>query len=123
MQLLCPSPLRMCSSGSGLLSYAAPVITGISGVGASLADTRGGQGITLSGTSFGPLTPTLPNGTAVGVGLPAAIYGRAGSSLPLVAQACKVTVADAPMQCLTAPGSGAGLVWKAVLGGQVRWRR
>lgn len=110
------NPLR--SSGAGLLSYTPPTVTAISGVGASLADTRGGQPVLLAGTSFGPLTPVATNGTALGPALPAAVYGRPLSGLPFAASSCKVTVADIQMQCLTAPGSGAGLVWAAVLGGQ-----
>lgn len=83
----------------------------VAGVGSQNADTAGGQAVSVSGSGFGPsgMTGAITNVT----------YGHTGSEL--VAQSCAVA-SDGPggavMTCLTAPGTGAGLLWRVDIAGQ-----
>ena len=93
------------------LAYLPPTLTGLSGQSISAMSTLGGAQVLLAGNYFGPLGLTLGNG------IPAALYGHPGA-LNLAATQCTVTVAHTQISCLSAPGSGAALVWKVVVGAQ-----
>lgn len=104
-----------------VLSYTPPALTGISGFGASNADTLGGQTVVLSGRNFGPVTQLNSVGRPVSaVMAPSAFYGPPvlAANLPYAAANCFVSVADTQAICTTVEGVGAGLVWRIVLGEQ-----
>ena len=111
------------SISTSTASYQVPVISGISGVGASDATTVGGQQIVLQGDQFGPVTQLASDGTPIGLFIPSAVYGPYPSGYPVVpfaytAVQCRVSVANSQILCLTAPGTGLGLVWMVTVGGQ-----
>ena len=83
----------------------------MSGTGAVSADTKGAQQVNIFGTSFGP--PAMNAVTNV-------TYGKTG--VEYVATAC-IVLLDSPviqsqMACVTAPGTGANLLWVVTIGGQ-----
>ncbi len=81
------------------------------GAGSSQANTAGGQQVVLLGTGYGPVAfNAITNVT----------YGKTG--VEYAAAAC-VVLADpafsaAQIQCVTAPGTGAGLSWIVTVAGQ-----
>ena len=90
------------SSTLGPFSYRPILLTSVTGPGAVLGSTEGGEVVYLGGTGFGPL------------GLvPASVqYGNKGLTGKLYTAAlCSVTVSDVRITCLTAPGVGAGHAW------------
>ena len=87
-----------------LTSYAPPTVAGYSG--ATLANTAGGEQVTISGYNFGASSSTLSRVT----------YGRAGGEF--VASGCSVTVPHTQLVCNTSVGAGAGLTWTVVVDGQ-----
>lgn len=93
------------------VSYAAPVLTDISGSGAKTASTEGGQRIILRGRNFGPLSRLSDAVQPV----TAVRYGRMEPDQPQY-QAVDCFVAttndddiDSDIYCLTAPGTGDNL--------------
>lgn len=104
------------------LSYAAPVLTGVSGVGATKADTAGGQEVILIGSNFGPATILDVSRTpAVPVPPPMSVtYSTVSPYTEYVAVNCVpvLTAADRQISCALAPGSGKNLYWSLSLVGQ-----
>lgn len=102
------------------ISYIAPTLTAISGIGADLCPTEGGAVVILIGSQFGPLTPLDGAGNALaGSALqPLAWYGPNGTQRYSGVQ-CYVRVANTEISCLTAPGTGLGHLWSVSVGGQV----
>jgi hypothetical protein len=88
----------LAALGMGI-SYRAPVISQIGGVGASSGTTAGGQQIFIYGSHFGPITYPVNQVTS-------ALYGHPGF-LNYAATSCRVTQ-EPPLQsiisCLSAPG-------------------
>ena len=105
------------SAFSSTLAYSAPQILPpfLSGSGLTAMSTQGGTQVILAGNYFGPAGLLLPD--LVTVSSPTAWYGHPGA-LNYQATNCVVTVAHTQLTCLSAPGVGAGLVWKVVAGGQ-----
>ena len=105
------------------VSYRPPVITALSGPGAAGAVTPGSQTVYVTGDMFGPATLASPAGVPQpGAIAPLARYGHPAANASLLqylAQGCLVTVDHTQMTCLTAPGTGAALVWAAFVAGQV----
>ena len=113
------------SAATASLCYKPPVLGGLAGMGKDGGNTQGGQQVILTGSQFGPVTPLLPDGTPTGPSLPAAYYAHpatwadSGSTgARYTAAGCFVAVAGTKMVCATAPGVGAGLVWRVEVGGQ-----
>ena len=81
------------------------------GAGALAADTKGGQQVLISGSSFGP-----PSFNAVD----RVTYGRTG--VEFNATGCVVqsdsNLQGSQMSCVTSAGTGASLVWLVTIGGQ-----
>ena len=99
------------------LAYSAPQILSpfLAGSGITQMSTQGGTQVIISGNFFGPAGLLLSDGvTPVN---PNASYGHPGA-LIYAAQGCIVSVAHTQLTCLSAPGTGAGLVWQAIVGGQ-----
>jgi hypothetical protein len=95
-------------------SYAAPVLSRISGPGASRASTEGGQNVLLNGDNFGPTCCDLTNPATIA----SVRYGDPGL-LQYTAQGCRVTsTTPAQIACLTGPGTGRDHVWQIDVGGQ-----
>ena len=88
------------------ISFASPSITMISGAGAQNAFTVGGQIVVLTGNNFGPKNGIIPQ----------VFYGK--SSTEYTATECNV-LSHTKIQCLTAPGTGAGHSWKVSIAGQM----
>jgi hypothetical protein len=90
------------------LSYAPPALAALFGAAvAAPSPTSGGTAVTLAGSNFGPL------GSAAN-----ATYTRAADGRAYAAIGCAVVTADTAIQCLLAPGTGAGYAWRAVVGAQ-----
>ena len=100
---------RQATVAPGLLSYAPPMITSITGPGVYRAPTRGGSFVLLSGYNFGPLG-SIPE--SVTYGHPPLDFGR------YTATSCAVQSADTVMNCTLSPGVGAGHAWVITLGAQ-----
>jgi len=97
------------------LDYAPPSIFSpggfaLGGQGAANAQTSGNQLLTIDGDEFGPL---LGNGGAT----PIVTYGKTGDEI--TAQDCSVSTVYTQIRCLTSPGTGADLVVKVYIDGQV----
>ena len=98
------------------LAYAPPVVTRVSGAGATNANTAGGGLITVEGSGFGPaslngaatLAPTSP-GWQRGVG--GLFYGRYAAS------GCAV-LSSSLLTCSSVQGTGAGYSWTLAIAGQ-----
>ena len=98
------------------LAYLAPIVTGLSGQRLNSMPTPGGTTVILSGRFFGPAGLLLPDGvTPVN---PGASYGRLPLASNYSAQSCFVSVRNTQITCVSAAGTGAGLAWSAVVGGQ-----
>ncbi|RYY39098.1 hypothetical protein EON62_00005, partial [archaeon] len=108
------------------ISYMQPVITDISGLGANMASTEGGQQVVLRGDQFGPLSPTASvteDGEDIAALLPIARYGHLQpgimpAALQYAGMSCRVTAANVQIVCFTAPGTGRDHYWAVNLGGQ-----
>ena len=103
--------------GTGL-GYAAPIISGISGVFSSMP-TGGGDTFMLSGNMFGPASG-YPNWVRYGLpGVNGVTRYTAGTpdAVTLIPY-CTVTVAHTQISCVTAPGTGRGFSVQAAVGGQ-----
>jgi hypothetical protein len=92
-------------------AYRPPVISSVTGPGSALASTAGGEQVVILGSGFGPVDANAITNVT---------YGKTG--VEFVAQACFV-MADpvaslSRLQCLTAPGTGAGLQWVVTIAGQ-----
>lgn len=102
---------------TGTIAYRPPVLTGdINGRGADLATSSGGELVVLSGDQLGPLTTTLWG--SVSVPSAGATYGAPGGYRAFSAVSCAVTAAHTVLSCMTAPGSGKGLLWNVTIAGQ-----
>lgn len=102
---------------TGTIAYRPPVLTGdISGRGADLATSSGGELVVLSGDQLGPLTSTLWG--SVSVPAADATYGAPGGYRAFSAVSCAVTTAHTVLSCMTAPGTGKGLLWNVTIAGQ-----
>ena len=120
-------------------SYPAPSLSSVTGVGASDADTQGGQQVTLTGVDFGPVIASPPWQMAVTYGVVRVccacvvqcvviwfdhcvmllVFGQTGYEY--TAASCVVTAASPTMSqatCLTAPGIGKGLQWRICVSAQ-----
>jgi hypothetical protein len=86
------------------LLAAAPVITNVS---AAPLDTAGGTLIVISGRYFG--VPVDISGAVT------VAYGGAALALNFAATACNVTVAQAEITCVAAPGYGSALQWRVTV--------
>jgi hypothetical protein len=107
------------SPSNQTLQYAVPVISGISGLGSAQAATQGGQQVYLSGSQFGLITPLDDAGNPLEGSLqPVVEYGHL-LSMQYTAAACRVSVANRQVICLTAEGTGKSLHWKVTIGEQV----
>jgi hypothetical protein len=111
------------TTGNIVLSYAAPNITALTGVGAALADTQGGQVVNITGTNLGPVA--LGDGSAGFFASPPlqVTYGPPGSTTRYLATSCTVIWSSAGgnaggLSCLTAPGTGKGYSWAVAVAGQ-----
>jgi hypothetical protein len=120
------------SSNTGCCtSYGPPILSAISGVGASSASTQGGQLVILTGKNFGPAPGPVQvfyyldlsddvNDSGVTVNGSSAVIpiGDGSGQFKIQpwggSQSCTVTVAHQEVQCLTAPAAGAGLRWEVV---------
>ena len=98
------------SSQTPTTSYHPPAIDSISGPGASLANTEGGQLLLLNGTNFGTVAESLVDSVTY--------WSDNNPSLVLSAVNCTVIVDHATVLCLTAPGIGYDLSWVVSIGGQ-----
>jgi hypothetical protein len=99
--------------------YKPPVISKIGGIGADMADTKGGQEVLISGANFGPATPTDSNGNLVSLLAPIAVYGHDDSTYPAyTARSCRVAVPHEQIVCLTTEGTGKDLFWSVEVGEQ-----
>jgi hypothetical protein len=109
---------QQSAPSTAVTSYAPPVLSRVSGPGAVDGSTDGGQPITVSGSSFGPLSSTQVPGqppvlTYIAYGLPSG--PRAWAYTPT----CLVTgVVPATLSCLSAPGTGTNHSWRLAIGGQ-----
>ncbi|KAA0150026.1 hypothetical protein FNF31_07112 [Cafeteria roenbergensis] len=112
--------LSAVSGGAeGTSAYKPPVITKIGGLGADMADTKGGQQVLLSGANFGPVTQLDADGNVIAGLAPLAMYGRDGPSWPAYhARDCRVTVPHEQVVCITTEGTGRELVWELEIGAQ-----
>ncbi|KAA0166270.1 hypothetical protein FNF31_01496 [Cafeteria roenbergensis] len=112
--------LSAVSGGAeGTSAYKPPVITKIGGLGADMADTKGGQQVLLSGANFGPVTQLDADGNVIAGLAPLAMYGRDGPSWPAYhARDCRVTVPHEQVLCITTEGTGRELVWELEIGAQ-----
>ena len=92
------------SSGQSPVSiaYQAPVIYTVSVAGGQIMQTPGGETVTLTGNSYGPVG-TLVSDIVVKYGIPGV--------LEFTATGCSVTVAHVTMVCTTVTGVGASHVW------------
>lgn len=114
--------VRVCGQASApsvqMTSYTRPTLLGVSGPGAVNAATEGGQSITVLGTSFGPLSSSLVQGTTPTV--TSVEYGApTGTGAWRYAPACVVTgMVPATLACLSTPGTGTNLSWRVAIGGQ-----
>jgi hypothetical protein len=102
------------SGGAAEVSYAPPVVSLVSGVGSSNADTQGGQVILATG-AFGPAELSL------GLDSPSLRYGPASNPFKYLAQACRMIGAagtTGTIECETAEGVGKDLAAIAYVGGQ-----
>lgn len=103
----------------GLTRYRAPTIRKISGQGADMADTSGGQQVIIDGENFGPATLVDADGNIISDDIPIAEYGKPNEMWPsFMAVDCRVTVAFRQVVCQTTEGTGRGLVWELEIGGQ-----
>lgn len=101
-------------------SYARPVLTDIKGPGAFRGSTAGGQQVFIWGSEFGPAQRPgdVPSSVT------AVLYAKPVSgAVTFTAAECFVAVAStvpgaSQITCLTAPGTGAGHGWTAVVGRQ-----
>ena len=91
-------------TGSAALSYACPQIVSIEGDGADGALTTGGQAVTIIGMQFG---------TAADNAVSLIAYGADNR---YTAQNCRVIVDHTVIQCDSAPGVGAQLLWSVSIG-------
>lgn len=98
------------------IAYRPPTLDALGGR-TALAGTPGGDAIVITGDQFGPVSTNV-----VGIGalpLVSASYGYpADAVLRYAAASCGVTTAHTTMTCLTAPGTGAGLVWAVTVANQ-----
>jgi hypothetical protein len=98
------------SSTNPKTAYQAPVITSITGVGATASNTQGGDLVTISGNNFGTNADLQSEpGAAVTYGFTAEEHKAAG---------CTVTVDHHQIVCTTIPAYGKNLMWKLKIGGQ-----
>ena len=95
----------MASRAPFVLSYSPPIVTGLRGAGSSF-DTNGNVLLGIIGSNFGPI------GTIVN-----ASYIRPDGRF-YFATDCRVTVAHTSIECLVAPGTGAGYIWSVSVGAQ-----
>ena len=80
----------------------------------------GGDRIVLAGDNLGPLgtlIDTVEYGWVGGSGLYQGDSQLAKAKF--VATNCSITVAHSEIQCVTAPGVGSALIWRATIGGQI----
>jgi len=102
-------------------SYAAPTLIDVTGPGAFRASTEGGQKIVLRGSEFGPvqrlgdLPFSINSVTYTRPGAGQAVYSAVEC---VVSSATSAAGALSEITCLTAPGTGTGHGWTAVVGGQ-----
>ena len=75
-----------------------------------------GELVILAGDQLGPLT-TMVWGS-VPVPATGATYGAPGGYRAFSAVSCSVTAAHTTLSCMTAPGSGRGLLWNVTIAGQ-----
>ncbi|MDO8933370.1 MAG: cadherin domain-containing protein, partial [Rhodocyclaceae bacterium] len=104
-------------------SFRPPTISFLSGLGANLAITDGGQQVVISGDQLGPVTELDENGFVLTYTQPTARYGRrnsmtSGVPAPYLAAECRVTTPNTQVVCVTAPGTGIDLFWEIFVGGQ-----
>jgi len=91
-----------------VLSYSPPELTSVSGLGATEAETAGGEEVLLHGRQLGAAAD-------VGSSL-SATYGPSGTEF--TATDCSVLVAHSTVRCLTAPGTGTNHSWVVTVDGQ-----
>jgi hypothetical protein len=94
------------SPSNATSSYAPPSVSDYGGPGAAGADTQGNQSVLVRGQNLGP-AGTVPD---------VVTYGPNGTQF--IATGCLVTTAHVALECSSAPGAGAGLHWRIVIGGQ-----
>lgn len=75
-----------------------------------------GELVILSGDQLGPLTTMFWG--SVPVPATGATYGAPGGYRAFSAVSCTVTAAHTTLSCMTAPGSGRGLLWNVTIAGQ-----
>lgn len=93
------------------LSYAAPVVTSLTGVGASGGSTRGGDVVVIGGKNFGPVG-LLPNPIKY------VRYSPIGYEYVFDAESCMLNVSDVEIVCVMGPGVGSRLSWAVNIAGQ-----
>ena len=89
---------------SSTTSYAPPTVASYAG--AILANTAGGEQVTITGYNFGASAVTLSRVT----------YGRTGGEF--VASGCVMAVPHSQLVCNTTVGAGAGLTWVVTVDSQ-----
>ena len=109
--------------GTALLgfSYAPPIITSVTGLGQKNGPTSGNALLQITGENFGPVSGVLGMTASDMV-----TYGHVGATSTFVASGCMVVsspdqglgATSWTMNCVTAPGVGAGLSMSMALGGQ-----
>uniref|UniRef100_A0A7S1GCG6 IPT/TIG domain-containing protein n=1 Tax=Bicosoecida sp. CB-2014 TaxID=1486930 RepID=A0A7S1GCG6_9STRA len=99
------------TSASTVTSYAPPEITSVALVdGGRVLDTSGGQFVELVGSNLGP--------AGAAALLDAVTYQAQSSRAAYTASECEVVEAHVRVRCRTAPGTGAGLVFRLSVGAQ-----
>ena len=99
---------------AGLVTtYAAPNLVSIALGGLTTLPTSGGATVTITGTSFGPVSDD--NTVAASCSSSSNTNLAAG---PLSATSCSVTTADTEVQCSSPIGVGAGHGWSITIGDQ-----
>jgi hypothetical protein len=99
----------MSDASATRLSYAPPVINGLSGEGAAGGRTAGGAFIFLRGANFGPVNGTVVTAWASPV---------TDDTLVFPGRDCAVVEPHVTVRCTVTPGIGAALSWRVVVEGQ-----
>jgi hypothetical protein len=94
---------------ANMTAYAAPEVHSVGGVGASDANTRGGQVLVLQGNYFG--APEVVESDMLHVS-----YGPSGDRFE--AASCRIENDHTMIQCVTAPGTGRDHSWYITIDGQ-----
>ena len=94
-------------------SYQRPVITSITGPGASNASMVGGETVLIAGDNFGPLVSFHQISF-----LDSVFYGPASDPYLYNAKNCVVVASSTAINCTTVPGNGKLLRWIVTVAGQ-----